>query len=281
MKLLAKNPANRYANAHELKADLTRFLDGQPVQAEGLMAAPVPVDPDATQVIAQTTSAPADAYVAPSEAPKRSGIFLTILVLLLLGLAAALFFFARSLRDDTETAEVPDVVDLTEAEAISRLEEAGFVVNVVPTPDESKPEGIVISQDPRAGADAEVGSTIELKVSSGPESIAVPDVEGLEELKARQILENEGFFVRVRRQTSATEEEGTVISQDPPAETAAAPGSTVTITVSKGPETTTTTSTTLPPSTTTTVPQTTSTSSTSTSSTSTSTTSSSVVPPDG
>src|SRR5215213_2255145 len=43
MKLLAKNPANRYATAEELRADLRRFREGQPVAAESVLPGPVPV----------------------------------------------------------------------------------------------------------------------------------------------------------------------------------------------------------------------------------------------
>src|SRR5262249_1570894 len=47
MKLLAKSPAGRYASAEDLRADLRRFREGQPVLAAGAMAG-------ATQAMAAT-----------------------------------------------------------------------------------------------------------------------------------------------------------------------------------------------------------------------------------
>ncbi len=49
LKLLAKNPVNRYASAEEVRADLRRFREGQPVRAEGVM------DP---QSLARTSAVP-------------------------------------------------------------------------------------------------------------------------------------------------------------------------------------------------------------------------------
>src|ERR1700704_3857431 len=48
LRLLAKNPASRYPSADDLRADLTRFREGQPVRAG---AAPVA---GATQAVAAT-----------------------------------------------------------------------------------------------------------------------------------------------------------------------------------------------------------------------------------
>jgi eukaryotic-like serine/threonine-protein kinase len=61
--------------------------------------------------------------------------------------------------------EIPDVVDLTEDEAVAALEDAGFEVRVrdrpVTTPDE---EGVVLDQAPDAGEERPEGSTIRIAV---------------------------------------------------------------------------------------------------------------------
>ena len=90
LKLLAKNPANRYATAEELRADLRRFRAGQPVRAEPILRAPL-VGVGATAVssaaigMAPTTAIasvrPERTQVAPAyqgapvyEAPRRTGL---------------------------------------------------------------------------------------------------------------------------------------------------------------------------------------------------------------
>jgi beta-lactam-binding protein with PASTA domain/tRNA A-37 threonylcarbamoyl transferase component Bud32 len=64
-----------------------------------------------------------------------------------------------------ETTEVPDVVDEERQTAEDMLQEAGFEVDVIeePTDDPTK-DGVVLEQDPAAGDQAEIGSTVTITV---------------------------------------------------------------------------------------------------------------------
>ena len=122
LKLLAKNPANRYASGEELRADLRRYREGQPVLAESVLAGPAVVGAAAvaahgaggppaelTNVLPPTVVGPASGgppgtdptALGPSytgapnyEPPRRNGVFIAVLVVLLALLGVLLFFFA-------------------------------------------------------------------------------------------------------------------------------------------------------------------------------------------
>lgn len=127
---------------------------------------------------------------------------------------------------------VPNVVGMTEAEATSTLQGAGFALMVLTASDPSVPEGSVISQNP--SGEAEQGSTVTITVSTGPGDAEVPNVVGKTEGDATSTLEGAGFAVATEYAEDATVPSGQVISQNPSGGTAP-PGSTVTIVVSTGP----------------------------------------------
>ncbi len=80
------------------------------------------------------------------------------------------------------------------------------------------------------------GTQIEYVLSKGSELVNVPNVIGLSEEDAIAKLQSEGFGADVKaREYSDTKKEGTVMKQDP-LNDKVAPGSTVSITISKGPE---------------------------------------------
>jgi serine/threonine-protein kinase len=64
---------------------------------------------------------------------------------------------------------VPNVLGLTQAEALSALQQVGFAA-VVTQASSLSPAGEVTSQSPSAGVMAQAGSVVELTVSSGPAS---------------------------------------------------------------------------------------------------------------
>jgi len=128
---------------------------------------------------------------------------------------------------------VPSVIGVAYESAASQLQGIGF--GVARTNVESdEPAGIVVGQDPDAGASRAKGSTITLQVSEGPKTSAIPDVTSQQEDQARSQLEGSGFRVRVVPQdTEDPLSDGNVISQDPPGGQEAKPGTTVTIFVGR------------------------------------------------
>jgi serine/threonine-protein kinase len=85
---------------------------------------------------------------------------------------------ATDLPQDEEHGEahlkVPNVVDFTLADAQNTLQGAGFKVKTVEQPSDAVPQGAVIDQAPRSGAELTPGTTITLTVSTGPSGDVPP-----------------------------------------------------------------------------------------------------------
>jgi len=105
-------------------------------------------------------------------------------------------------------------------------------VQAFSSPSDETPEGLVISQTPAPGEKASKGSTVQIVISTGPDSVTVPNVEGQDQSSATEELEDAGFEVQVEEQaTDDPLQDGIVLDQDPEPESQAPPGSIVTITV--------------------------------------------------
>ena len=84
---------------------------------------------------------------------------------------------------------VPNVVGLTQTAATSAITAAGLTVGTVTTVDEHDgAAGSVISQNPSAATQVNVGSAVALVVSSGPPQVAVPNVVGLTQSAATSAI---------------------------------------------------------------------------------------------
>ena len=132
----------------------------------------------------------------------------------------------------TETATVPDVLQQSKASATAELQAAGFNVTSGTASSNDTPEGLVMAQNPNPGVEANKGSTVNITISTGPESVAVPNVVGQDQDTAEQTLEDAGFVVTtVEEPTIDPTQDGLVVAQDPRPGVRASPGSEVQITV--------------------------------------------------
>lgn len=241
MKALSKNPSNRYQTAQEFSADLGRVIAGQEVEATPLMAAGMG---DATQVISRPSTQ--TAVLPPPEEPEGSGrkVWLGILIgVLVVGLlAAGGYLLVNSLTGDdqgTVTVIVPNVVGEPRAEAEALLEERRLEVEVrrrQVDPEEAQP-GTVVAQDPEEGEEVASGSVVTIFVAVEPDTVAVPDLQGLTVSQAQSALGDEGLTLGSQLQEASGEiPAGQVIRSEPPAGDEVDPATAVDVVVSTGPE---------------------------------------------
>lgn len=133
------------------------------------------------------------------------------------------------------SAKVPSTAGLTVSAAEEKLEEAGFKAKSESVHSKEVEEGLVLKSEPSGGETATNGSTVTLKVSSGPKLAKVPVVVGSQRSLAVQQIRGRGFVPSVEEVTNSAPE-GQVIRQAPSAGSQLPPGSTVSIAVSKGEE---------------------------------------------
>jgi eukaryotic-like serine/threonine-protein kinase len=130
---------------------------------------------------------------------------------------------------------VPNERGRQATDAVSDLKDAGLKYKIVQV-NSNESTGTVIAQTPGAGATVDQGSVVHLKVSKGPQPIAVPNVVGQTVESATSALQGAGFAVATKR-VDDNSPKGTVVAQSPLAGTSQVPGTTITLSVSRGPKT--------------------------------------------
>lgn len=133
--------------------------------------------------------------------------------------------------------EVPDLNGMNADQAKQALTKAGLTASqgtAVASDEVAKDK--VATQDPAAGTKVEKGSTVTFSLSSGPESVSVPDITGMSEKEAQAALSNAGLTGSLSdRKASDKVAEGDIISQSPSAGKKVSKGSKVSYVISTGP----------------------------------------------
>ena len=223
LKAMSKNPANRYQSAAEMRNDLLRALAGQRVEATPVMG-----DAEKTTILAAAPAGYGAGYGRDDRwdddeeearrRRRRTIAIVSVLAVLLLGgaIAAAIALSGGDKPTTTTQVPVPALAGQTEAAARTAIEGAGLKVGeVTNAASTTVAQGLVISSDPAGGAEVAKGSEVKLVVSSGPDTITVPNVVGLTEDRARSTLEQAGFASVSSSQVDSLKDEGSVVAVDP------------------------------------------------------------------
>jgi beta-lactam-binding protein with PASTA domain len=136
----------------------------------------------------------------------------------------------------SEETQVPPLIGQTLANAETLLAAAGLVLGeVTERPDAEFAEGVVVEQNPSSGL-IPVGTPVDLVVSTGPELVEIPELEGITEREATALLQELGLRVAVDDEFSNEVADGRVIRSEPEAGVEAQTGDTILLVVSQGPE---------------------------------------------
>ena len=246
LKSLAKNREDRYSSATAMLADLQRVAQGLDVGAPPADSWATEVLPAAglasartaatTQMAAVPSHAPAAAMAATSTSlpavateesanetskarKRRTAIIATVLLIALLLIGGSVWALTRGAAEP-ESIAVPNVVGLTQAEAKAQIEQAGFTWELNPdkVTSDTVAEGSVASTDPAAGTQAEKGATVRVTISSGPDSVTLPDnLVGMSPDDARKAIEALGlkWELDASKVASDTVPEGKIAQTNP------------------------------------------------------------------
>ena len=132
---------------------------------------------------------------------------------------------------------VPSLVGKSRDAAVAELTRLQLESNVVQV-SSSQQANQVTAQNPKPGVVVVAGSSVRINVSSGPKPVAVPSVIGQSYDSGAAQLQSAGFTVG-RVDVDSDQPAGQVVDQSPPGNSTASKGSSVTLSVSKGPTTVT------------------------------------------
>ena len=252
LKATAKEPADRYKTADEMRADLDTVLSPErlneprwephalmdetrvltPVEAAQVETPPV------EEPVAETAADQAEEAAQPKKKKRKRWLLLPIImVIALLGIGS--YFLFGGGRGDVA---IPEVSGQTEAAARAELEAAGLKVadEVEEIEDDEVEECNVVKTVPPEGNEVKKNSVVTLYISSGTKKITLDDYEGRSFDDVKKELIDLGFDedrIKEELESSDDVDEGDIISQSPAAGREVSPAEDeITFKVSSGPD---------------------------------------------
>ena len=258
LKATAKDPIDRYQSAEEMSADLATALDpsrlNEPAWHPANHVEETKVLPNLTEQM--PTVAPVEEIVTKPEKEaeekpvpskkkakdqkpksKKKLLFLGIAAVLVIGIATIAFSVLGGGKNEIS---VPDVSNLSESAARSKLQEAGLKAagQTEEITSDKIPEGKVVKTNPEAKAIVQKGREVVLYISTGGHKIKMKDYTDMEYKEAVEALVKLDFKeskIKKKEEYSDTVEKGKIISQTPEANSEVTPDKTsVKFVVSKG-----------------------------------------------
>jgi serine/threonine-protein kinase len=241
---LTKDRDARYQDAESFRNDLENVRLGRPISAAALGSAAA-VGAVATQTMPASYATPGTPTVVQTRverlhdnAGNTAGLpavgrseddvraqrrgnggkaaLITILVLVLLGLVGWLgvTWFSNQ-QPPVVTTTVPTLTGLTADQAASALEAKHLKGSATQEANDAAKD-TVFKQSPKAGETVNEGSTVTYFVSTGPETVKVPNVVGMNVQNATQALKDVGLKVSgTTQENDPSQDKGRVITTDP------------------------------------------------------------------
>lgn len=204
LKACAKNPKNRYNTVLEMYSDIETCLDEERVnEKRHVYKFSETEEVEDTKEIKNIKEVPKEETTEldklEDEEEKKSNKVIMILGIIvgaiILGLIAIIIIFSKTGK--VKEITVPDVSNLTVAQAEAKLKDLGFVINEEQEEQESDTveEGYVIKTNPQNGVKRKKGTTITLIISKGVGGVTLENYVGSNFYEIKGKLEAYGLVV--------------------------------------------------------------------------------------
>ena len=262
-KLLAKKPEVRYQTAEEVRDDLRRFRNGEPVKALVAVMGNTPPPPLAQQprppAVGATTALPrATGPVPPisgattamprsgmtgqqplgQRPANKSGMYAVVgaLAIIALVVGGVILFNALSTKAKPSTFAMPNVVGQKLEDGVKTLQAAGLQPNPQTELNPAVPPGTIGRTDPLATITVKKGQKVDVFYSAADTPFTLEDLKGKTLQEAQAALAVLGLVVDPAIQTENNPDvpSGQVTRTDPAAGATVKQGDTIKIVISAG-----------------------------------------------
>ncbi|MCA2229071.1 Stk1 family PASTA domain-containing Ser/Thr kinase [Nonomuraea aurantiaca] len=242
LKAMAKDPAHRYQNAGEMRADIQRAMSGMPVDAQtmamtsnyGAGTRMMTATQAATGPATQGTRAVPPYEYDDGQGGGRGGrrranngggntalktAAWIVIPLLIIGAFIGIGYavFSSGGEKPTGQVKIPALATQTVKAAQAQLTALQLKSEVVQEASTEYDKGTVIKTDPPQDTEVAKNSTVKLIVSKGPPKVKVPDgLVGATTEDANKLLEDAGLTGTIKTKVSS-KPQGKVIETDPKA----------------------------------------------------------------
>lgn len=243
LRALAKDPYQRFPDAGSFRAALKSATGGEPPSRKDIGALTSELygaNPRQAQETARSLrQLSTDTTMTRTQAgPPVAWIWAGVALLAVLLISVLFWVVSLTMRPNEvpmTTVSVPNVVDLTSAEAEDALQQAGLVPDMRDETSAEFDEGHVIRSSPTPGAKLNKGTVVIVYVSTGADTVPMPVVEGLSQDAAKQVLAEAKLELgTVRSQNDKDAPAGTVLSASVPADSQVQPGTVVNLVIANG-----------------------------------------------
>lgn len=270
MKAISKESINRYQNCRELINDLqkikenpntlidarTNYDDGrtmvmEPIRTENIVNKEVNTAPnkkiysksDFENDYDEDDEEDDDYFESRNKSKKKKrnnkSMIIVGIIVVMIALLGGIAFGSGLLTGNgsvSKNVTIPNIVGMNIDNAKKELEKLGLNIKVSETVESEEEENTILEMNPIANTEAKKGDTIEVKISGGVAKVKVPDLRDYEINYIKDLLTQKGLEWNITEQYNDNIKSGYLIKQYPERDSEVPKGTTIELTISKGPE---------------------------------------------